>query len=152
VRPRAPAAVAEITPTKGNDVGGTVTFAPASEGVKITARLTGLDPGPHGFHVHERGDCSADDASSAGDHFNPTGAPHGGRDEMPSHVGDMGNIVADAQGNATLEYVDKQMTLAGEKSILGKAVTVYASADDLDTQPSGASGDRIGCGIIEPSV
>ena len=146
------AATAELEPTKGNEAKGTVKFEPVSGGVRVVAELSGLKPGKHGLHVHEKGDCSAPDASSAGDHFNPTPAPHGSRDEKSAHIGDMGNIVANEDGEARLEYVDPHMALQGEKSILGKAVIVHAQADDLTTQPSGDSGARVGCGVVEPAV
>jgi Cu-Zn family superoxide dismutase len=105
-------------------------------------------PGPHGFHIHEKGDCSAADASSAGGHFNPTGKPHGGPDSDARHAGDFGNIEADATGNARYSRTFSDLTLDGESSIIGKAIIVHQKADDLKTQPSGDAGGRIGCGVI----
>src|SRR5437899_5453122 len=98
-------AIAVLHPTAGNKVNGAVTFTPVADGVRIYAELAGLTPGKHGFHVHEFGDCSAADASSAGAHFNPTNQPHAGPDTAARHEGDMGNLEADASGNATLECV-----------------------------------------------
>jgi Cu-Zn family superoxide dismutase len=142
-------AIAVIHPTAGNKVSGTVTFTEAADGVQVRAEIMGLTPGDHGFHVHEFGDCSAADASSAGAHFNPTHKPHAGPDAPERHVGDMGNIKADASGKATLEYVDHQISLTNdERSAIGRSVVVHVKADDLKSQPSGDSGARVGCGVI----
>src|SRR5438552_6714636 len=142
-------AIAVLHPTAGNKVNGAVTFTPVADGVRIYAELAGLTPGKHGFHVHEFGDCSAADASSAGAHFNPTSQPHAGPDTAARHEGDMGNIEADASGNAKLDYVDHQISLANDaKSVIGRSVVVHAKSDDLKTQPSGDSGARIACGVI----
>jgi Cu-Zn family superoxide dismutase len=145
----APKAIAVLHPTLGNKVTGTVTFAPVADGVQIHAEITGLAPGKHGFHVHEFGDCTAVDASSAGGHFNPTNQPHAGPDAAARHEGDMGNVEADASGNAKLDYVDHQVSLTNDpKSVIGRSVVVHAKPDDLKTQPSGDSGARIACGVI----
>jgi len=142
-------AISVLHPTAGNKVSGTVTFTPVADGVQVLAELTGLTPGKHGFHVHEFGDCSAADASSAGAHFNPTNQPHAGPDAAARHEGDMGNVEADASGNAKLDYVDHQISLANDaKSAIGRSVVVHAKPDDLKTQPSGDSGARIACGVI----
>jgi len=142
-------AVAVLHPTTGNNVTGTVTFTEVEDGVRVDAAITGLTPGKHGFHVHESGDCSAPDAGSAGAHFNPTNKQHGGADSLERHVGDMGNIEADASGEAKLNYLDHRMSLGNDRrSIIGRAVIVHAKPDDLKTQPSGDSGDRVACGVI----
>src|SRR6267143_6891482 len=142
-------AIAVLHPTGSNKVSGTVTFTEVADGVQVLAEITGLTPGNHGFHVHEFGDCSAADASSAGAHFNPTNNPHAGPDAADRHVGDMGNVEADASGKATLEYVDHQISLTtDERSVIGRSVIVHAKADDLKTQPAGDSGVRIACGVI----
>ena len=142
-------AVALLHPTEGNKVTGTVTFTEVEDGVRVDAQIHGLTPGKHGFHVHEFGDCSAPDASSAGAHFNPTNKQHGGADALERHVGDMGNITADAAGEAKLNYLDHKMSLADdERSIIGRTVIVHAKPDDLKSQPSGDSGDRVACGVV----
>jgi Cu-Zn family superoxide dismutase len=142
-------AVAVLHPTADNKVSGTVTFTEVADGVQVRAEIMGLTPGDHGFHVHEFGDCSAADASSAGAHFNPTHQPHAGPDAPQRHVGDMGNIKADASGKASLEYVDHQISLTNdERSAIGRSVVVHAKADDLKSQPSGDSGARVACGVI----
>ncbi|MFT6872699.1 MAG: Cu-Zn family superoxide dismutase [Roseivirga sp.] len=137
-----------IEPTQGNQVKGTVTFKQTSDGVKIVADLTGLTPGQHGFHIHEFGDCSAPDGSSAGGHFNPENQPHGSLMDVDRHAGDMGNILADASGNAHMEFTDKMITLNGAESIINKGLIVHKNADDLKTQPTGNAGPREGCGTI----
>lgn len=142
-------AIAVLHPTAGNKVGGTVTFTEVADGVQVNAELTGLTPGNHGFHVHEFGDCSAPDLSSAGGHFNPTNKPHAGPDATERHVGDMGNVEADASGKAKLEYLDHHISLTNDQSsVIGRAVVVHAKADDLKSQPAGDSGARIACGVI----
>ena len=138
-----------LRPTKDSHVTGLVTFSEVDEGVRIVANIDNLKPGKHGFHIHEHGDCSAHDASSAGGHFNPTGKKHGGPDDPDRHVGDLGNVVADADGHAYYERVDRIISLNGPESIVGLSVVVHADEDDLKTQPTGNSGARIACGVIE---
>jgi Cu-Zn family superoxide dismutase len=142
-------AIAVIHGTKGNEkVHGTVKFTDTGSGVKVVAHVEGLTPsGTHGFHIHEFGDCSAPDAASAGGHFNPTGAQHGAPGEK-AHVGDMGNLKANAQGIAHLELTLPHATITGKNGVLGRGVIVHAKADDLRTQPTGDAGGRIGCGVI----
>ena len=142
-------AIAVIHPAGDNKVSGIVRFSEDADGVRVHAELTGLGPGQHGFHVHEFGDCSAADLSSAGGHFNPTHKSHAGPDASDRHVGDMGNIEADASGKATLDYLDHHISLGNdERSVIGRSVVIHAKADDLKSQPAGDSGPRIGCGVI----
>jgi Cu-Zn family superoxide dismutase len=141
-------ATADLGPSSGSNVRGTVTFERESGGVHVTADLTGLTPGTHGFHIHEKGDCSAPDGSSAGGHFNPTGMQHGSPDAEPHHMGDLGNIVADSSGAAHYDHVVSFLSLSGANSIVGKAVVVHMNADDLTSQPAGNAGARIACGVI----
>ena len=142
-------AVATLSPTEGNKVMGTVTFSQEDNGVRVVADLTGLTEGEHGFHVHENGDCSAPDGSSAGGHFNPTGMPHGGPDSPEHHIGDLGNITADASGKAHLDHVFSFLSLNGTNSIVGHGLIVHGGKDDLTSQPSGAAGARVACGVIQ---
>ncbi|MCX6282227.1 MAG: superoxide dismutase family protein [Bacteroidetes bacterium] len=148
--PAAPAqkAICVLYATLGNSVSGTVTFTKVPEGVRIFAELSGLTPGKHGFHIHEFGDCSSPDGTSAGGHFNPSGSPHGAPMDMSRHAGDMGNIEADASGKAHLDYIDPHMSFDGPNSILGRSVIVHAKDDDMKTQPTGNAGPRIACGVI----
>jgi len=142
-------AIAILHPTAGNKVSGTVTFTEVADGVQVQAEIAGLTPGKHGFHVHEFGDCSAADLSSAGAHFNPTSQPHAGPDAEARHVGDMGNVEADASGTAKLSYLDHHISLTNDqRSVIGRSVIVHAKPDDLKSQPAGDSGARIACGVI----
>ncbi len=145
-----PAAVATLAGTAGSAVHGRVEFTPVEGGVRVVADVYGLASGKHGFHVHANGDCSATDGSSAGGHFNPAGASHGGPKARAGarHVGDLGNLVADEATNAHYDRVDELIALAGEHSIIGRAVIVHAGEDDLQSQPSGAAGRRLACGVI----
>ncbi len=141
-------AIAVISPTKGNTVTGTVTFTQEEKGVRVIAHLSGLKPGNHGFHIHEYGDISSDDGTSAGGHYNPMGMPHGKPISDKRHEGDMGNIEADPLGIANLEYIDPEVKLNGEHSIIGRSVVVHEKADDFMTQPTGNAGSRVGVGVI----
>src|SRR5204863_7343636 len=98
-------ATTDLGPTQGNNVRGTVTFTRVSDGVRVEATITGLTPGTHGFHIHETGDCSAPDGSSAGGHWNPTGMVHGGPDASNHHLGDLGNLEADSTGTAHYDRI-----------------------------------------------
>jgi Cu-Zn family superoxide dismutase len=147
--PQGPAAVATLEPTKGNTAGGKVTFTQKGDKVVVFANVSGLAPGQHGFHVHEKGDCSSDDGMSAGGHFNPFGKPHGNPASPDHHAGDMPMLVADGTGNATLTAELDPMTIGGGAGdIIGKAVIVHKDADDYKTQPTGNSGARVACGVI----
>ncbi len=141
-------AIALITPTEGNSVHGIVIFEKTEKGVHIIANLTGLPPGKHGFHIHEFGDITSADGSSAGAHFNPTGMPHSMPLSDKRHAGDMGNIIADENGNAHLDYIDPVIELNGNSSIIGHAIVIHEKEDDFKTQPTGNAGPRIGCGVI----
>lgn len=141
-------AVAPLSPLGSSGVSGSVTFTKTEGGVKVAAKLSGLTEGAHGFHVHEFGDCSAPDGSSAGGHFNPANAPHAGPTEAHRHAGDMGNVSAGKEGTATVEYVDTHVSFEGPNSILGRGVIVHANPDDLKTQPTGNAGGRIACGVV----
>lgn len=141
-------AIAVLHPASGSQVAGTVTFTTRDDGIQVVADVTGLAPGKHGFHIHEFGDCSAVDASSAGSHFNPTHKAHGGPEMKERHIGDLGNLEADASGKAHLEWKDKTMKLTGASSILGYAVIVHEKEDDLKSQPVGNAGGRVACGVI----
>ena len=143
-------AVAEVKSASGSKVKGTVTFTETDGKTEVAVDLSGLKPGKHGFHVHETGDCSAPDAKSAGGHFNPDKTQHGAPDAKVHHAGDLGNITADKKGNAkTTMTVDFLTVNDGPHSVVGHAVVVHGKADDLKSQPSGAAGPRVGCGVIE---
>lgn len=142
-------AVAVLVPTRGNDVRGVVRFEQTEEGVKITADISGLDPNSeHGFHIHQYGDLTSTDGSSAGGHYSPRHHPHALPDNEPRHAGDLGNIEADGQGRAHVELVAENITLDGMKNpVLGRGVVVHAEPDD-GGQPSGNAGSRVAVGVI----
>jgi superoxide dismutase, Cu-Zn family len=139
-------AVAMVHGLGDHKVSGKVTFTQKDGAVEVVAELTGLQPGQHGFHIHEFGDCSMADGKCAGAHFNPTKADHGGPDSKNRHVGDLGNIKATSNGEATYKRTDNMISLNGPRSIIGRAVIVHAKEDDFKTVTS--AGDRIGCGVI----
>jgi Cu-Zn family superoxide dismutase len=142
---------ATLTSSAGNNVAGTVVFVQEGRKVFVIADVTGLKPGPHGFHVHEKGDCSAPDFASAGGHFNPNSQPHGDPTAGAHHVGDMPMLVADASGRATARAELRSMSIGGggASDIVGRSVVVHADADDYASQPAGNSGARVACGVIK---
>ena len=141
-------ATAQLESKSSSQVTGTVTFTKVGDEVQVVADIQNLKPGKHGFHIHEKGDCSAPDAASAGAHFNPTMKHHGGPANLDHHTGDLGNIEADASGKAHLDWKGK-LSLTGKDSIIGKSVVVHEKEDDLKTDPSGNSGARVACGAIK---
>ena len=142
-------AEAQMAPTQGNKVSGTVTFVPSGDKLKVFAEVSGLTPGLHGFHIHEKGDCSAPDGTSAGGHFNPTSKPHGNPERGEHHLGDMVQLVADDKGNARqVSYIEGPTLGDGPNNIIGRSVIVHAAVDDYKTQPTGNSGARQACGVI----
>lgn len=139
-------AVSSVHPIGESGVSGIVRFEAVSGGVSVMAELSGLGgEGNHGFHIHQYGDCTASDGTSAGGHFNPTGNEHGSPEAANRHMGDMGNIAANSNGEATLSYTDDTITI---DQIIGRGIVVHAGEDDLTSQPSGAAGSRIACGVI----
>jgi Cu-Zn family superoxide dismutase len=144
-----PAAAAATQPSWGKPT-GTVTFTQMGEKVHVTGEITGLPPGKHGFHIHEKGDLSAPDLMSTGAHYNPDKHIHGGPTTSPVHAGDLGNLTADTSGKATIDVTVDDITIGGAKNdILGKAVIIHAKEDDLKSQPAGNAGARIAGGVIE---
>jgi len=141
-------AVAILHTVEGEEVSGTVHLEKTAEGVRVTAQVEGLETGNHGFHIHRYGDCSAPDFTSAGGHFNPTGQEHGAPTQDNRHMGDMGNLAAGEDGTADIDYVDPVIKLNGADGVIGRAIVIHAGADDFESQPSGAAGARIACGVI----
>jgi Cu-Zn family superoxide dismutase len=141
----------KLSPTQGNTAAGSLTVSTMGGGVHLSGTLQGLPPnGEFGFHIHEKGDCSAPDASSAGEHFNPTNAQHGSPQGAAHHAGDMLNMKSDGTGNAQVEAHVSGVSLRDGQAadVFGKAVVVHEKPDDYATQPSGNSGARIACGVI----
>lgn len=144
-------AEANLAPASASIVSGRLVLVPDAQGVHITGTIGGLQPlQTAAFHVHERGDCSAVDASSAGPHFNPANQPHGRNSAGAHHAGDMDNLRADAQGRVSVDVRLPAVTLGGGAAadIVGRALVVHANADDYRSQPAGNAGARIACGVI----
>ncbi len=143
-----PTAKAEMMGRSGTSVTGQVSLQEVAGGLHIRATVSGLVPGEHGFHVHEVGDCSAPDGTSAKGHFNPTGHAHGHHAKSERHAGDLPNLVADSQGNARYDQTVSGLSLSGANGVLGRALVIHADPDDYKSQPAGNSGKRVSCGVI----
>lgn len=145
-----PTADVALVARSGGAVAGALVFSEGQGGVRLRGEVRGLKPGAeHGFHIHEKGDCSAPDATSAGGHFNPGGTAHGRHGAGVHHAGDLPSLVADANGVAKIDALIEGITLgAGPTSVTGRSVIVHRDPDDFVTQPTGNSGPRIGCGVI----
>jgi len=141
-----------LQPRSGSATSGQANFRQQGDRVLVRVEVSGLTPGQeHGLHIHDKGDCSAPDAMSAGGHFNPTGKPHGPQN-ADHHGGDLPALKADASGKARTEYSVTGVTVApGPTSIVGRSLVVHKDADDYKTQPTGNSGARIACGVIAAS-
>jgi Cu-Zn family superoxide dismutase len=138
-------AVAVLISTKGNQVSGVLKLTQREGFVHVTGEVRGLTPGEHGFHIHEFGDLTAPDGTSAGGHFNPDGHEHGGPDDAERHAGDLGNITANAQGVAAVDIKAKGLMV---HFVLGRSMVVHGGKDDLKSQPSGDAGPRVALGVI----
>jgi superoxide dismutase, Cu-Zn family len=143
-------AAVKLEPTRGNSAAGTVTFSQQGDVTMVRVKVEGLKPGQeHGFHIHDKGDCSSGDGMSAAGHFNPTGKPHGPQDSAEHHAGDLPALKADASGRADATFEIKGVAIgSGATDIVGRGVIVHAMPDDYRTQPAGNSGARIACGVI----
>jgi Cu-Zn family superoxide dismutase len=141
-------AVCVIEPRSGTHVKGLIWFTQEGHMVHVKGEITGLQPGKHGFHVHEFGDISSKDGMSTGGHYDPDhGKTHGRPDDQKRHVGDLGNITADDTGKATIDITDSVVSLHGPHSIVGRALVVHEKEDDY-SQPVGNAGKRYGVGVI----
>ena len=143
-----PSASADLLARSGSAVSGTVGFSETDGRLRVDAKVSGLTPGEHGFHIHEVGDCSAPDASSAKGHFNPNAKAHGHHASDEHHGGDMPNLIANAQGEAKYTAELRGLTLSGATGVVGRSVVIHADPDDYKSQPAGNSGKRIACGVI----
>lgn len=148
-------AVAKLGAKSGSQVHGEIKFTQVGSRVRIEGEVTGLAPGAKGFHIHEKGDCSAADAASAGGHFDPRepknwSARHGGPHTAERHAGDLGNIVFDQYGKAVVNMMVGGIAVdRGPTGIIGRAAVVHFQADDLKTDPTGNAGAHAACGVIE---
>jgi len=142
---------ADLEAKSGSAVTGYVTFFERSDRVLVSVKVGGLKPNSeHGFHVHEKGDCSSADAMSAGGHFNPDAHAHGNPKQVKRHAGAMVNLIADAKGESTVSFdVDTIRVDHGKYGILDRAVIIHSNPDDYVSQPVGNAGGRLACGLIK---
>jgi len=145
-----PRAVAQLQSTTGNTATGTVSFTKSGNKVLVTGEIRGLKPNAeHGFHVHEKGDCSSGDGLSAGGHFNPDGKPHGHHADMAHHAGDLPSLKADASGVAKFSFETTSIAVgSGPADVTGRGLIVHRDPDDYKTQPTGNAGPRLACAVI----
>jgi Cu-Zn family superoxide dismutase len=142
-----------IESRSGSTLTGSAEFVAHGGMLMITVKVKGGPPGVHAVHIHEKGDCSAPDASSAGGHFNPGGHQHGAPEAAEHHAGDLGNMTIGEDGTGSLMIHSKDLTLAeGAGSVLGKSIIIHEKSDDFVTQPTGNAGGRIGCGVIKAGM
>ena len=135
----------------GTEVKGNAVFSENKGAITISAKFSGLKPGVHAIHIHEKSDCSAADASSAGGHWNPTFKSHGKWGSSSYHRGDIGNFSTDQYGNGAITLTTKEWCIGcgdKDKDILGKSLIVHEKADDYVTQPTGDAGGRVACTAI----
>ena len=145
-----PVAVAQLQSTAGNTTSGLVRFSQTADKVRVSGVVRGLKPqAEHGFHVHEKADCSSPDAMSAGGHFNPGGQPHGNHQNAMRHAGDLPSLRADANGVATFDFMATGIAVGtGANNIVGRSLIVHRDPDDYTTQPTGNSGARLACAVL----
>jgi Cu-Zn family superoxide dismutase len=145
-----PSAIGQVSPTNGNTTVGSVMFTQTGDKVSVKVDVRGLKPNAeHGFHVHEKGDCSSGDGMSTGGHFNPTSSSHGAHGQGAHHSGDLPSLKADANGHVKMTFESSSISIVGGPlSIIGKGLIVHRDPDDYKTQPTGNSGPRIACGVI----
>jgi Cu-Zn family superoxide dismutase len=148
---------AEVWSPEGSGVHGEVNAFDTGKGTLFEVQLHGLRPGLHGFHIHRGGDMSSGcDGPGVCAHFNPFGEEHGGLNAVPSHVGDLGNVMADASGNVRQSILARRVSLLGPYSVLHRTLVVHAGRDDLgfgnspDSKTTGDSGARLACGVLLP--
>lgn len=138
----------KVNSKSGTNTQGTANFMQKGKMVEMDLNVYKLTPGIHAVHIHEKGDCSATDASSAGGHWNPSNNDHGKWGTEHFHMGDIGNLVADKDGTARIVFKTDKWCLGcsdESKNILGKAIVIHAAKDDFKTQPTGNAGGRVGC-------
>ncbi len=146
-------AAAQLQATRGSTATGTVRFTQQGGKVQVSGQVSGLKPNAeHGFHVHEKGDCSSGDGMSTGGHFNPAGAPHGRHGAGAHHTGDLPSLKADANGIAQFRFESASLMLgSGAADVIGKGLIVHRDPDDYTTQPTGNAGPRLACAVITKS-
>lgn len=145
---------AALEARSGSSLSGEGVFTREGEEVVLTLLVSGVSPGTHAVHLHDKGDCSAADASSAGGHWNPTSEAHGQWGHAPHHLGDVGNLEVGEDGTGRLVFRASawEVGTGGAHDIVGHALVVHEKVDDFTTQPTGAAGGRIGCGVVVAPV
>lgn len=145
-----PSATAKLEPTRGNTAAGTVRFVQSGDVVQVSGSVNGLKPNAeHGFHIHEKGDCSSGDGLSTGGHFNPGGKPHGSHGVGEHHTGDLPSLKADGNGVAAFNFESRTIRVGDSANdIVGKGLIVHRDPDDYKTQPTGNAGPRLACAVI----
>ncbi|QJW83972.1 superoxide dismutase family protein [Ramlibacter terrae] len=145
-----PTATATLSPTTGNSTTGSVRFVQQGNMVQVSGEVRGLKPNAeHGFHVHEKGDCSSGDGMSAGGHYNPASRPHGRHGRGMHHAGDLVSLRADGNGVASFKFESSTISVGGGMAdIVGKGLIVHRDPDDYTTQPTGNAGARLACAVI----
>ncbi len=148
--PAGPSASAQLLPTRGSNATGQVQFTQSGDKVMVSGEIRGLKANAeHGFHIHEKGDCSSGDGMSAGGHFNPQGKMHGAHGRGEHHVGDLPSLKADAHGVARLSFESDTLSVgSGGNDVVGRGLIVHRDPDDYKTQPTGNSGPRLACAVI----
>ncbi len=151
--PSSPTATAQLQPTRSNSTSGSVTFTQQGDKVMVSGEVKGLKPNAeHGFHVHDKGDCSSGDGMSTGGHFNPMGSAHGAHHQAMHHVGDLPSLKADASGTARFNFESSSIAVgSGASNIVGRGLIVHRDPDDFTTQPTGNAGPRLACAVISLS-
>lgn len=146
-----PKATAQLESRSGSNVKGNLTFTQVGERVRIQGVVNGHSPGLKAWHIHEKGDCSDPKAESAGEHFNPRGHKHGAPTDATRHAGDFGNVLFNSAGSAIIDLTIDGVSVSRDKpdGIIGRAVIIHTSEDDLKTDPSGNAGGRVACGVIQ---
>lgn len=146
-----PSATANLQATTGNTTTGSVRFVQKGDKVAVSGEVRGLKPGAtHGFHVHEKGDCSSGDGMSTGGHFNPGGSPHGQHGHGGHHAGDLPSLQADASGVARFSFESTTIRVGGGTTdVVGRGLIVHRDPDDYRTQPTGNAGPRLACAVIQ---
>lgn len=144
-------AIAHLEPRSGSSIVGSAVFTLDGDAVTMNLSIEGATPGSHGIHIHEKGDCSAADGTSAGPHWNPSAAMHGSPTAESHHAGDMGNLEVGTDGRASLSHTDPAWTIGSETStaseVVGRAIIIHAVVDDF-SQPAGNAGARSACGVV----
>ena len=143
-------AAVNLASASGSLVSGRLVLAPLSDGLHLRGEVGGLMPGSrHGFHIHEKGDCSSGDGMSAGGHFNPGGKPHGHHGKGEHHTGDLPSLKADANGTVSFQFESRSIRVGSTANdIVGKGLIVHRDPDDYTTQPTGNAGPRLACAVI----